>query len=48
MEFIKDILVFIFQRKKWWLAPVLLALLLISIFVFFAESPVAPFIYSLF
>jgi hypothetical protein len=36
-------------RKKWWLAPIILFLLLIGLLLVFAEgSAVAPFIYTLF
>jgi hypothetical protein len=40
---------FIRFRKKWWLAPILFTLVLLGVFVVFAEtSALAPFIYSLF
>lgn len=36
-------------RKKWWLGPLLLFLLLLSLFIVFVEgSALAPFIYTLF
>jgi len=36
-------------RKKWWLAPIIIFLVLIGAMLIFAEgSAVAPFIYSLF
>jgi hypothetical protein len=36
-------------RKKWWLAPIIIFLLLIGAMLIFAEgSAVAPFIYTLF
>ena len=36
-------------RKKWWLAPIIICLLLIGGILIFAEgSAVAPFIYTLF
>ncbi|MGE0352574.1 MAG: DUF5989 family protein [Gemmatimonadales bacterium] len=36
-------------RKKWWLMPVLLLLLLIGAFLVFAQgSALAPFIYTIF
>ena len=34
--------------KKWWLAPLLFILLIVGLLVIFADSAVAPFIYSLF
>lgn len=49
LEFFKDFLAFLKQRKKWWLAPVLIVLVLIGILlVFGGGSALAPFIYSLF
>ncbi len=48
MEFLKEILSFIVQTKKWWLAPLLFILLIVGLLVLFADSAVAPFIYSLF
>ena len=48
MGFLKEIYQFIIQTKKWWLAPLVFVLLLVGIFVIFADSAIAPFIYSLF
>ncbi|HSM35505.1 MAG TPA: DUF5989 family protein [Longimicrobiales bacterium] len=40
---------FLKVRKKWWLAPVMVFLLLISLVLVLAQgSAVAPFIYALF
>ena len=36
------------QNKKWWLAPILLVLLLLGVLVFLSSTPLAPFIYSIF
>lgn len=49
MDFLKDILQFVIERRKFWLAPLILVLLLIGILLVFAgSSAIAPFIYSLF
>lgn len=48
MEFLKEIFNFIVQTKKWWFAPLLFILLIVGLLVLFADSAVAPFIYSLF
>jgi hypothetical protein len=49
MENIKDLLLFILGRKKYWLLPVILILVIIGVFVVFASSSaIAPFIYTLF
>ncbi|MFO0869364.1 MAG: DUF5989 family protein [Pirellulales bacterium] len=39
---------FLRHNKKWWLTPILLALLLVAALVFLSASPLAPFIYPLF
>lgn len=49
MDFLKDLCFFISARKKWWLIPIILALLVLGLFMIFAESSaVATFIYPLF
>jgi len=48
MEFLKDLWLFLRERKKWWLLPMILMLLLIGILVFTGGSAIAPFIYTLF
>ncbi len=45
----REFLEFIMVRKRYWLLPIVFVILLLSGFVFFAEtSAVAPFIYTLF
>jgi hypothetical protein len=39
---------FVFQNKKWWLTPIILLLVLVSVLILLGGSGVAPFIYSLF
>ena len=47
--FMKQALVFLGQNKKWWLAPILLTILLLGGLVLFSSSTAAaPFIYTLF
>jgi len=49
MEYIKDLWLFLKERKKWWLAPIIIILLLIGILlVFGGGTAFAPFIYTLF
>jgi len=49
MEFLKDLWLFMKERKKFWLTPVIIILLLIGILIVFAgSSAIAPFIYTLF
>ena len=49
MEFLSDIFQFLKERKKFWLAPVILILVLLGGLLVLAQgSAVAPFIYTLF
>jgi hypothetical protein len=49
MELIKDIWGFLHTRKKFWLLPLILLLLIIgALVVFSGGSAVAPFIYTIF
>ncbi len=49
MEFIKELFLFMRMRKKYWLLPLIILLILISVMVVLASVPaLAPFIYTLF
>lgn len=49
MEFLADLWKFMKQRKKFWLLPVMIVLLVLGILlVIGGGSAVAPFIYTLF
>jgi hypothetical protein len=49
MAFLKEFLRFLIYRKKYWLVPILLAMLLIGFLIVFSKgSAVAPFIYTVF
>jgi hypothetical protein len=49
MDFLKDFWGFLKERKKFWLLPILLVLLLFgTLIVLTSGSAVAPFIYTLF
>ncbi|MCC6371090.1 MAG: hypothetical protein IT236_08810 [Bacteroidia bacterium] len=49
MDFIKDMWLFMRERKKFWLAPLLVMLMLLGILIVLGGgTAVAPFIYSLF
>lgn len=49
MDILKDIWLFMKERKKFWLVPIILMLLLLGfLIVFGGGSAVAPFIYTLF
>jgi competence protein ComGC len=49
LEFLSDLWNFMRVRKKFWLAPIIVVLLLLSILIVIAEgTAVAPFVYTLF
>mgnify|MGYP001034670738 CR=1 FL=1 len=49
MDFLHDIWGFLRTRKKFWLLPMLITLLLFGLLLFFTSgTAVAPFIYTLF
>jgi hypothetical protein len=49
LEFLTDLWQFMRQRKKLWLAPIILIMVLLGALIVFAQgSAVAPFIYTLF
>ncbi len=49
MDSLKDLWLFIINRRKYWLAPVIAILLLLGILIVFGgSSAIAPFIYTLF
>ncbi len=39
---------FLRHNKKWWLTPVIVALLLVGVLVLLSGTAAAPFIYTLF
>ncbi len=49
MDFLRDLWKFLKVRKKFWLLPIILTLLLFgALIVFTSGSAVAPFIYTIF
>ena len=49
IELIKDLWLFMRERKKFWLAPIIIVLVLLGGLIVFAQgSAIAPFIYTLF
>lgn len=48
-EFIQDMWAFMRERKKFWLAPIVIVMVLLGGLIVFAQgTAVAPFIYTLF
>ena len=46
---LREFWAFMRVRKKWWLAPIMIMLLLVGVLLVFAQSSVlAPFIYTIF
>lgn len=49
MEFLSDLWKFLKERKKFWLIPMILVLLLFGVLIVIGgSSAIAPFIYTLF
>lgn len=49
MDFLRDLWDFLKVRKKFWLAPIIIVLLLFgALIVLTSGSAIAPFIYTLF
>lgn len=48
-EFVAELWAFMKERKKFWLAPIILVLLLLGTLIVLTQgSAIAPFIYTLF
>lgn len=49
MDFLKELFFFLKSRKKLWLAPIVISMVIIGSLLILAQgSVVAPFIYTLF
>ena len=49
MSMPRELWMFLKVRKKWWLAPIIVSLLLLGLLLVTAQgSAVAPFVYTLF
>lgn len=49
MDVLKDLWMFMKERKKYWLVPTIIILLLVGfLIVFGGASAIAPFIYTIF
>ena len=49
LDFIKEFIAFFLERKKYWLLPILLVLVLFGVLIILSQGTVvAPFIYTLF
>lgn len=49
MEFLKDLWGFLNERKKYWLLPIILTLLVFGVLIVLTSgTAIAPFIYTMF
>lgn len=49
MGILGELLVLLWKRKRWWVIPMIVVLILFALLLVFAQgSAVAPFIYTLF
>lgn len=48
LDLLKDLWGFMRERKKYWLMPIILVLLLLGALIVLSGPTVAPFIYTLF
>ena len=49
LDFLQDLWGFMRERKKFWLAPIILVMVLLGVLIVVSQgSAVAPFIYTLF
>jgi hypothetical protein len=49
IEFLQDFWLFLKERKKFWLAPIIIVLILLGVLlVFGGGTTVAPFVYTMF
>ena len=49
MDLIGELWAFMKERKKWWLLPVVIVMLVVGTLLIFAQgSALAPFIYTIF
>ncbi|MCC6573820.1 MAG: hypothetical protein IT462_08515 [Planctomycetes bacterium] len=45
---VSEFIAFMSANKKWWLAPIIIVLLLVGVLIILAGTGAAPFIYTLF
>jgi hypothetical protein len=48
MDFLRDLWLYLRERKKWWLAPLIVIFILIGVLLILGGTSLAPFIYTLF
>ena len=49
MSLVRELWLFMKERKKWWLLPIVVVMVLVGALLVFAQgSALAPFIYTIF
>ena len=49
MSLVRELWLFMRERKKWWLLPIVVVMVLVGALLVFAQgSALAPFIYTIF
>ena len=48
LSILRELMQFLWQNKLWWMIPIIIILLVLGVFVWFAQSATVPFIYTLF
>ena len=49
LDLLKDLFAFMRERKKFWLVPIMVAMVLLGVLIVFVQgSALAPFIYAIF
>lgn len=49
VETLGELVSYLWQRKLWWLLPMVLVVVFVGVLLVFAQgSPLAPFVYTLF
>lgn len=49
LSLFREVLLYMKQHKKWWIAPLIILVVVLAVFITFAEgSALAPLIYALF
>lgn len=46
--FIAELIAFLRENKRWWLIPIIISLVLLALLLFLGQSPLSPFVYTLF
>lgn len=47
-NFIKEFLIFLLNRKEYWIVPVIFFLILLALLIWIGSSPVTGFVYTIF